>query len=232
MISEENRGNQGFKSNSLVQGILDESLNDESNQSFNPILSRLQLISNSSNISILTENLILTSATCVIPQVIEALDVSCIICAAPELPYSPLSNAVAYHKVNVRDSCDAAISTYFDEVADIIDQETSLGGRVLVFCVAGVSRSATLCLAYLMKYHQLTLQEAYNHVKKIRPRIHPNCGFFQQLIEYEQALFNTTSVKMVFNEFLQTTIPEVYDDEYKQIRMFSRKRRDRQDRHK
>ncbi|KAF7264751.1 hypothetical protein GWI33_022477 [Rhynchophorus ferrugineus] len=105
-----------------------------------------------------------------------------------------------------------------------------MGGRILVFCVAGVSRSATLCIAYLMKYHQLTLLEAFDHVKKIRPKIHPNCGFFQQLMDYEKSLFDASSVKMVYNEFLRSYIPEVYDKEYAQIRIFNKKRKDRQDR--
>ncbi|KAF7267416.1 hypothetical protein GWI33_019350 [Rhynchophorus ferrugineus] len=197
---------------------------------FNTIPSRLDMISNNSNISILTENLILTSATCVIPQVVENLDVSCIVCAAPELPYSPLSNDLNYYKVDVRDHPGADISIHFDEVADLIDQEIAIGGRILVFCVAGVSRSATLCIAYLMKYHQLTLLEAFDHVKKIRPKIHPNCGFFQQLMDYEKSLFDASSVKMVYNEFLRSYIPEVYDKEYAQIRIFNKKRKDRQDR--
>lgn len=46
----------------------------------------------------------------------------------------------------------ASLSPYFDKVADKIQQVTSRGGKVLVHCMAGVSRSSTLCIAYLMKH--------------------------------------------------------------------------------
>lgn len=89
------------------------------------------------------------------------------------------------------------------------------GNITLIYCVAGVSRSATLCIAYLMKHCNLTLIEAYNHVKLRRPRIKPNCNFFKQLIDYEVNLLGLNSVQMVFNEILQTEIPSVYDCSYR-----------------
>lgn len=104
-------------------------------------------------------------------------------------------------------------------------QVTCSGGRTLVYCVAGVSRSASICIAYFMKHHQLSLLEAYNYVKLKRPRIKPNCGFFKQLIEYEKQLYGCNTVHMVFNEFVQMEIPDVYDSEYKLISHFTKKRR-------
>ena len=47
------------------------------------------------------------------------------------------------------------------------------------------SRSASLCIAYFMRYHGMTLQTAYDYVKERRPIIHPNVGFWRQLREYE-----------------------------------------------
>ena len=41
---------------------------------------------------------------------------------------------------------------YFDSVADKLEDISRVGGKALVHCVAGVSRSASLCIAYLMKY--------------------------------------------------------------------------------
>jgi len=48
---------------------------------------------------------------------------------------------------------------------------------VLVHCHMGVSRSATVVIAYLMKYFHMTHREAYNFVKKKRSVINPNEGF-------------------------------------------------------
>lgn len=62
------------------------------------------------------------------------------------------------------------------------------GGRTLVHCVAGVSRSATLCMIYLVKHERMTLRQAYHFVKSARPVVKPNVGFWKQMIEYERKL--------------------------------------------
>ena len=55
-------------------------------------------------------------------------------------------------------------------------------GKVLVHCYAGVSRSATIVLAYLMQEHNLSFNAAYKLVKSKRPFISPNDGFRSQLL--------------------------------------------------
>ncbi|KFV07953.1 Dual specificity protein phosphatase 14, partial [Tauraco erythrolophus] len=103
------------------------------------------------------------------------------------------------------------ISLYFDSVTDKINSVVQKHGATLVHCAAGVSRSATLCIAYLMKYHKVTLFEAYNWVKSRRPIIRPNVGFWRQLIDYERKLFGKTMVKMVQTPY--GSIPDVYERE-------------------
>lgn len=61
-------------------------------------------------------------------------------------------------------------------------------GKVLVHCHVGVSRSATLVLAYLMLKQNLTLVEAICAVKESRGVI-PNRGFLRQLIKLDEQLF-------------------------------------------
>ena len=84
-------------------------------------------------------------------------------------------------------------------------------GRTLVHCVAGVSRSASICIAYLMKYERMTLDQAYRHCKRRRPVVHPNVGFWRQLIDYERRLFGRNTVKMVQSSI--GLIPDVYKKE-------------------
>lgn len=55
-----------------------------------------------------------------------------------------------------------------------------VSGKLLVHCVMGRSRSATLFLAYLMIYKNMTVVNAIEHVKKHRC-ILPNRGFLKQL---------------------------------------------------
>jgi len=47
----------------------------------------------------------------------------------------------------------------------------------LVVCTAGRSRSASVCIAYLMKKKGLSFKAAFDKVKKARPLIEPNAGF-------------------------------------------------------
>lgn len=60
------------------------------------------------------------------------------------------------------------------------------GERVLVHSVKGISRSATLCLAYLTKYKFESLKEAFLFLASKRPLVRPNIGFWSQLIAFEQ----------------------------------------------
>ncbi|XP_034758558.2 dual specificity protein phosphatase 14-like [Acipenser ruthenus] len=122
--------------------------------------------------------------------------ITCVVNATIELPNFNWPH-VEYVKVPLADVPHSPISLYFDSVADKIHSVGRKRGAVLVHCAAGVSRSATLCLAYLMKYHRMSLAEAHAWVKSRRPVIRPNAGFWKQLIEYERRLFGRSSVKMV-----------------------------------
>uniref|UniRef100_A0A8D2ISM1 protein-tyrosine-phosphatase n=1 Tax=Varanus komodoensis TaxID=61221 RepID=A0A8D2ISM1_VARKO len=65
------------------------------------------------------------------------------------------------------------------------DAVKSSGGRVLLHCQAGVSRSATICLAYLIQSRRVRLEEAFDFVKQRRGVISPNFGFMGQLLQFE-----------------------------------------------
>ncbi|KAG7282723.1 hypothetical protein CRUP_017649 [Coryphaenoides rupestris] len=59
---------------------------------------------------------------------------------------------------------------------------------VLVHCQAGVSRSATVVIAYLMKHTLMTMTDAYKYVRGRRPVVSPNLNFMGQLLEFERDL--------------------------------------------
>ena len=74
---------------------------------------------------------------------------------------------------------------YMDKLLDIeadkIHWYLQRGQRVLVHCIAGVSRSPTLVIYYLMKYHHRNLDDAMEFVREKRHTIYPNEGFLQLL---------------------------------------------------
>lgn len=54
--------------------------------------------------------------------------------------------------------------------------------------MAGISRSSTVVIYYLMKHHYYSVGNAYDHVKKVRPTIQPNPAFVVYLYRYERKL--------------------------------------------
>jgi len=46
-----------------------------------------------------------------------------------------------------------------------------------------------------MKYHRMTLKDSYDFVKRKRPIISPNPGFWGHLIDYEKKLFGANTVE-------------------------------------
>jgi protein-tyrosine phosphatase len=59
---------------------------------------------------------------------------------------------------------------------------------VLVHCAAGVSRSPTLVIAYIMWSQKKTRKEAYEYVSSKRPIIDPNENFMNQLEMFEEVV--------------------------------------------
>ncbi|XP_065255596.1 dual specificity protein phosphatase 26 [Emys orbicularis] len=95
---------------------------------------------------------------------------------------------IRYLGIEAHDSPSFDMSPYFHPSADFIHQALSEGGgRILVHCAVGVSRSATLVLAYLMIRHRMTLVEAIKTVKDHRGII-PNRGFLHQLVSLDNSL--------------------------------------------
>ncbi|XP_004414902.1 dual specificity protein phosphatase 6 isoform X2 [Mirounga angustirostris] len=59
---------------------------------------------------------------------------------------------------------------------------------VLVHCLAGISRSVTVTVAYLMQKLNLSMNDAYDIVKMKKSNISPNFNFMGQLLDFERTL--------------------------------------------
>uniref|UniRef100_A0A915Q594 Dual specificity protein phosphatase 14 n=1 Tax=Setaria digitata TaxID=48799 RepID=A0A915Q594_9BILA len=115
-------------------------------------------------------------------------------------------------KLWLDDTPSTNIYQYFDLISDQIEAVITSGGNVLVHCVAGVSRSASVCLAFLTKFRCKSLRQAYQFMAQKRPLVRPNIGFWRQLIIYENELKNgVVSVKLLRNkDDPENVLPDVY----------------------
>ncbi|KAL8591813.1 hypothetical protein ACOMHN_047073 [Nucella lapillus] len=161
----------------------------------------------------ITDSLYLSSAAAVKGEKIRKLGITHIINVTQDIPNLKMPN-VECLQIQVDDVPSAHLGAYFDRCADKVYQVDRMRGKILVHCVAGVSRSASLCMAYLMKYQHMSLDQAYRHCKRQRPVVHPNVGFFKQLVDYERRLFGRNSVRMVPSPI--GLIPDVYLKEVEQ----------------
>uniref|UniRef100_A0A3Q3KGJ6 Dual specificity protein phosphatase n=1 Tax=Monopterus albus TaxID=43700 RepID=A0A3Q3KGJ6_MONAL len=105
--------------------------------------------------------------------------------------HSFYGSTVDYYGVPADDSPSFDLSPYFFPSAEYIQKALDTAG-VLVHCAVGVSRSASLVLAYLMICHHYTLIEAINKIKEHR-WIFPNIGFLKQLRALDLKLRKTSS---------------------------------------
>ncbi|XP_031554101.1 dual specificity protein phosphatase 13-like [Actinia tenebrosa] len=96
---------------------------------------------------------------------------------------------IIFYGIPALDMPSYKISKHFKEASNFIRRAVGSkktgqrGGRIFVHCVAGISRSATLVIAYLMTYQDTNLTDAVQMLRSKR-KICPNLGFLQQLIDY------------------------------------------------
>ena len=97
----------------------------------------------------------------------------------------------------VGDSSQERILGHLDACAEFIEEARHAGCGVLVHCHAGVSRSATVVAAFLMRIERLSLHAVMASVREHRPRVCPNPGFFRELrlLEHELGLNEFTQKK-------------------------------------
>lgn len=89
--------------------------------------------------------------------------------------------------LDIDDMPDYPIEKHFEEGNKIIKEQITQNKNVLVVCTAGISRSAAIVMAYLIKEHRMPYSKAYNTVKRARVFINPNVGFERALKSYATA---------------------------------------------
>ncbi|XP_021119655.1 dual specificity protein phosphatase 8 isoform X2 [Heterocephalus glaber] len=93
-----------------------------------------------------------------------------------------------FMRIPINDNYCEKLLPWLDKSVEFIDKAKLSSCQVIVHCLAGISRSATIAIAYIMKTMGMSSDDAYRFVKDRRPSISPNFNFLGQLLEYERSL--------------------------------------------
>ena len=103
-----------------------------------------------------------------------------------------LGNIAVLDQKNVADDGIDSLRPHIDAALEFIEQARQQGGRVLVHCRVGVSRSASIVIAYLMRHVELDLASAYllTRSRRLNILIQPNLPFAATLHAFEADLLH------------------------------------------
>ncbi|KAK4402710.1 Protein-tyrosine-phosphatase MKP1 [Sesamum angolense] len=93
---------------------------------------------------------------------------------------------LVYKTLWLQDCPSEDITSILYDVFDYFEDVREQGGRVLVHCCQGVSRSTSLVIAYLMWKEGQSFDDAFQHVKAARGVTNPNVGFACQLLQCQK----------------------------------------------
>lgn len=99
-----------------------------------------------------------------------------------------------YYSIDLYDNSTQDLTEAFEVGVRILDEISITGENILIHCVQGLSRSASIVIAYLMKHHKMNLIEAYSFVKVRRPLVKPNPSFIVQLLSLEEKLYGSATL--------------------------------------
>lgn len=95
---------------------------------------------------------------------------------------------IEYLTFYLSDSHAENVTCVFYDTIDFITRARQAGGRVMLHCKRGISRSCALTMAYLMYTEKTGLRETLANVQKARAVASPNGGFFFQLQDWSERL--------------------------------------------
>ncbi|CAO3640568.1 unnamed protein product [Cunninghamella blakesleeana] len=108
------------------------------------------------------------------------------------------------HKIiPISDQPETNIIEWFSEAIAFIEESINNKEPILVHCLAGVSRSPTMVIAYIMAKEQLRWKIALVKIKQVRPFIDPNTGFKNQLQLYQNMNYQFDAKNPLYLEYIK-----------------------------
>lgn len=170
-----------------------------------------------SNPSEVTENIVVGNREAAQDALkLQDIGVTHVLNICSQLPnYHP--NKFVYCKVDILDDPSVPISNYQKKSSKFLSRVEELGGKVLVHCVAGCSRSVSIVILHLMAHHNVVLRDAWDHLRRTRPQMNPNPGFKLQLAKFEIDRFGASSMVTCRDKFwdfyewnaIKTSVPQM-----------------------
>ncbi|KAM7505235.1 hypothetical protein LguiB_004139 [Lonicera macranthoides] len=111
--------------------------------------------------------------------------------------------------VPLRDMESENLLDYLDVCLDFIE-ESRKQGSVLVHCFAGVSRSAAIITAYLMRTEKLSQEDALESLRQSCESVCPNDGFLDQLKMFEEMGFKVDHASPIYKSFRLKVLGDSY----------------------
>lgn len=146
------------------------------------------------------QSLFLGSVLTLNPQVLDNLRITHIVSVMDR--DVEIAGERAHIQFRVADSIEVDLGPIFGEALPFIAAALASGGRVLVHCEQGQSRSASVVIAHILRTTAgMGLAEALDVVKSQRPLVRPNLGFMGQLhrIAEQQAADSSAAARYRFN---------------------------------
>ncbi|KDQ08630.1 hypothetical protein BOTBODRAFT_148608 [Botryobasidium botryosum FD-172 SS1] len=114
------------------------------------------------------------------------------------------------HECDLLDTEYSDLFTFLPRAVSFIENALEKSEGVLVHCHAGMSRSASIAAAYLMKSQDMDVATAVNLMKKARPIVQPNKGFLHQLEIFRSASYRVyPSYKPARKYFMKRTVIDI-----------------------
>lgn len=126
-------------------------------------------------------------------EVLRRLGVTHILNVAAQLP-NCFEDTLVYKNIPLHDSLDMNVVDVMPQANAFISHVEKIGGRVLIHCISGVSRSVTVTILHFIMMHRMLLHDAYQYIFSCRPYISPNDGFKLQMALTEIKVLGFSSV--------------------------------------
>jgi len=104
------------------------------------------------------------------------------------VPWLPVTEQDGYrcYKISIDDTENVDLRPHLESACAFIERALRSGMNVLVHCQQGVSRSASIVIAYLIRNQNMSFDSAYSFLKHKRACVKPNPSFVKALQEWEQ----------------------------------------------